>query len=143
MPDLQAEIKSEFKPQPTEMMEHINKWVAIISLIAMTVSFKMKDTVMFTIEHPRFGFDLISLGILSCAGQFVVYTMIKLFKQHIVPFIITTRKLLTVVISVVWFKHKTAPIQIIGMIIVFASVVYEFTTEVRKTPEKKEEVYQT
>jgi len=60
--------------------------------------------------------------------------MIKLFKQHIVPFVITTRKLLTVVISVIWFNHKTSPIQLLGMFVVFLSVVWEFATEVKKTP---------
>jgi hypothetical protein len=69
--------------------------------------------------------------VLSALGQFVVYTLIKLFKQHIVPFIITTRKIVSVVISILFFKHKTNIIQLSGMALVFGAVVYEFLSEVK------------
>jgi uncharacterized membrane protein len=52
--------------------------------------------------------------------------MIKSFKQHIVPFIITTRKVFTVCISLIFYNHKTHLGQIIGILIVLGVVVYEF-----------------
>jgi drug/metabolite transporter (DMT)-like permease len=33
LPDVQAVIKSEFNPHPTEMFEHTNKWIALISIL--------------------------------------------------------------------------------------------------------------
>lgn len=48
---------------------------------------------------------MLILGISGGIGQIVVYWMITNFKQHVVPFIITTRKLFTVAISIVFFKH--------------------------------------
>lgn len=110
------------------MMEHINKWVAIVSFIAMLASLQVKDTVIFVVEHPRYSMELVLFAVLSWVGQLVIYTMIKLFKQHIVPFIITTRKLLTIVLSVVLYKHETTFLQILGIVIVFSSVIYESVT---------------
>ena len=49
--------------------------------------------------------NLLMLGSSGAVGQMVVYWMIKLFRQHIVPFTITTRKLGTVLISIIFFKH--------------------------------------
>jgi drug/metabolite transporter (DMT)-like permease len=108
------------------MMEHINKWVAIISFISMIASLTVKSAFMYCFYHPMFVLHLLALSILSTLGQFVVYSMIKQFKQHIVPFVITTRKILTVVISIIFYQHKTSTIQLLGMIVVIAAVVFEF-----------------
>ena len=55
--------------------------------------------------------------------------MIKSFKQHIVPFVITTRKVFTVCISLVFYKHKTHMGQMIRIMIVLGVVIYEFYSE--------------
>lgn len=69
-------------------------------------------------------------SILTSIGQMFVYRMIKQFKQHIVPFVITTRKIFTVVISIVFYNHPTTMMQIIAIIIVFASASYEYLSEI-------------
>lgn len=132
LPDFQAEIKSEYKPEPTEMMEQINKWVAIISLISMIVSLTAHTAFIYCFFHPYFVVNLLAFSILSALGQFVVYTLIKLFKQHIVPFIITIRKIFTVVLSIIFYHHQTSIIQLVGMLIVVLAVVYEFASEIKK-----------
>lgn len=82
------------------------------------------------------------LSILTCLGHFIIYRMIKTFKQHIVPFIITTRKVFTVCISLIFYHHKTHPGQIIGILIVLAVVVYEFLNElIVSTNKSKKEKY--
>lgn len=58
--------------------------------------------------------------------------MIKQFKQHIVPFVITTRKILTIFISILYYKHATTAVQLIGVFVVFFTVIFEFATELRK-----------
>lgn len=118
-------------------MEHINKWVAIISLGSMIISLTIVSSFTYAFYHPLFTFHLICLSFLSAFGQFIVYTMIKLFKQHIVPFIITIRKILTVLISIIIYNHRTSYIQLFGMGVVIISVIYEFIDEAKS---KKEEV---
>lgn len=73
---------------------------------------------------------------MGSAGQMIVYWMIKLFKQHIVPFTITTRKLATVLISIVFFGHQTKIVQFLGIVLVFIAVIADFTYEL-VTEEKK------
>jgi len=69
------------------------------------------------------------MGILSTIGQMFVYRMIKQFKQHFVPFVITTRKIFTVGLSIIVYKHATNVWQILGLILVFGVVKYEFVSE--------------
>jgi len=45
------------------------------------------------------------MSVLTFFGQIIVYRLIKEFKQHIVPFVVTTRKVITVVFSLVYFHH--------------------------------------
>lgn len=138
LPDFQAQIKSEYKPQPTEMMEQINKWVAIISLVSMVVSNTAVSATYYLVMHPMFAVHLVGMSLLSCLGQFFVYRMIKQFKQHIVPFVITTRKILTIFISIIYYHHQTTPVQILGVCVVFLAVIFEFGTELKKDEPKVE-----
>jgi len=54
--------------------------------------------------------------------------MIKQFKQHIVPFVITTRKIFTIFISIVYYSHETTFVQLFGVFVVFVTVIYEFAS---------------
>ena len=69
------------------------------------------------------------MGILSTIGQMFVYRMIKQFKQHFVPFVITTRKIFTVGLSIIVYKHATNVWQLLGLLLVFGIVTYEFVSE--------------
>lgn len=78
----------------------------------------------FNTKHPQMGYDMIMLSCLTTIGQVFVYRMIKQFKQHIVPFVITTRKIFTVVISIVFYGHKTSFFQILAIILIFVTASY-------------------
>lgn len=77
LPDFQAEIKSVYKPQPSEMMVEINKWVAVLSLISIIASLSAHRVINYLFAHPLFVIHLIGMSLLSTAGQLVVYYMIK------------------------------------------------------------------
>jgi UDP-galactose transporter B1 len=69
---------------------------------------------------------MLALSITGAIGQMFVYWMINYFRQHVVPFVITTRKLLTVGISIIYFNHEVTFMQIIGIILVFGIICYDF-----------------
>ena len=72
---------------------------------------------------------MVVMGVLSTVGQMFVYRMIKQFKQHFPPFVITTRKIFTVGLSIIYYRHQTNFYQIIGIIMVFVIVTYELVSE--------------
>lgn len=132
LPDLQAEIKVNFKPAPTEMMADINKWCAAMSLVVSVVTLSGWSFVVFMWEHIGFSVDLIVMSVISGFGQFFVYRMIKQFKQHFVPFTISSRKILTATISIVFYGHQTNWVQIFGISVVLFTVFIEFLIEITK-----------
>lgn len=126
LPDFQAAIKSEFHPRPMEMFEHINKWVTILSFTYAVVSGQFKLAINFNNRHPQIATDFFILSILTTIGQVFVYRMIKQFKQHIVPFVITTRKIFTVVISIIFYGHETSVLQYGAIALIFCTASYEY-----------------
>jgi UDP-galactose transporter B1 len=58
------------------------------------------------------------MGILQVLGQVSIYYVISNFKQHIFPLISTSRKLFTVLLSILIFKHDLVFWQWIGLGIV-------------------------
>lgn len=58
-----------------------------------------------------------------------VYYLIQKFKQHIAPFVITIRKIFSVVISIFWFNHAINAAQWVGVIVVFSAAVFDFISE--------------
>ena len=115
------------------MMVSINKWCFIISLVASVLTGDMLFFLKFAWNHPLFMAHLLGMSLCGFVGQIFIYKMIRNFKQHIVPFVITTRKIITVGISIIYFEHNVSPQQIIGIALVFGSVAFEFFSEIMKT----------
>jgi drug/metabolite transporter (DMT)-like permease len=59
-----------------------------------------------------------------------VYYVISNFKQHIYPLMSTTRKILTILVSIIIFQHNINADQWFALIIVFLSMAYELYDEV-------------
>jgi solute carrier family 35 (UDP-galactose transporter), member B1 len=137
LPDLQAEIKSKFKPGVMDMYCEINKYTCFISISYAAITWQLPALVAFISTHEGLLSDIAIFSVLSAVGQLVIYRMIKLFKQHIVPFVIATRKCVTVVVNIVHFGHSINVKQLAGMVLVFAAILMEVVMNRR---EKKEEV---
>ena len=105
-------------------MTEINKWVSIISFLYSCILLEIVDIFEFLFEHKVFMLHMLIMGVLSTVGQMFVYRMIKQFKQHFPPFVITTRKIFTVGLSIFYYHHETNFLQLLGLILVFALVTY-------------------
>ena len=124
-------------------MEKINLWVVIVSFIWMVGSFNLIPFFQYLIEHYLYFTYLFVMSLFNLLGQIYVYRLIKQFKQHVVPFIITTRKIITIVISVLFVGHKKYElIQFVGVFIIFVSVAYEFISQIQKSDQSKPEKFQ-
>lgn len=74
---------------------------------------------------------ILLMGLLATTGQIFVYWMIKHFKQHIVPFVITTRKITTSGLSLLVYGHETSWGQVGSIVGILLVVGWEFAEEIR------------
>lgn len=107
-------------------MSQINKWVFIVTLLYSIFSRQLLPILYFLVDHPRFTIDLLLNACMNVTVQFFVYYLIQNFRQHIVPFVITIRKILSVVISILWFNHSIVTIQWIGVVVVLSAAIFDF-----------------
>lgn len=108
------------------MMAAVNKWGSLYMLIGLIITGHLLGFIDYMIYHPSFSLQLLAMSVFSGIGQFFVYRMIKQFKQHFVPFTISSRKILTVALSIVFYGHSTNILQILGLFLVLGAVTYEF-----------------
>ena len=106
-----------------------NKWVFVLSTLLAIPLNELIHTITFMYYHNWFAAHLILMGLFNTVGQMFIYRMIKQFKQHFVPFVITTRKLFSVGLSILYYSHPTNAFQLIGITSVFALVTFEFCAE--------------
>ena len=111
------------------MLAYVNKWATIIAFLYAILSGNLVPMFQFLLSHNELMYDLIIFGFLATLGQFFIYRIVKEFKQHIVPFIITTRKMFTIGLSIFYYRHETSSMQVFGIILVFAVLIYEFYSE--------------
>ena len=58
-------------------------------------------------------------------GQFFIFEIIKKYDSYILPIITSSRKILTVMVSLIIFSHDVNFIQLIGILIVFSVIIFE------------------
>lgn len=110
-------------------MTQINKWVFILAVIYSVAKMEFFPMMYFVYDHPSFGVDIVINSVTGTICQLFVYYLIQKFRQHIVPFIVTTRKIFSVVISILWFNHKIGPMQWMGIGTVFLAAIFDFMWE--------------
>ena len=81
---------------------------------------------------------MIGIGFLQVIGQISIYYIVANFKQHIFPLIATTRKILTVILSIFLFSHDVNMMQWIAIGIVFSGMFYELYEELSHEKHKDE-----
>ena len=112
-----------------DLMAQINKWVFVICILYSILRMELLQVMYFMVDHPRFSLDLFGMSVMSSIVQIFVYYLIQKFRQHIVPFIITIRKIFSVVISILWFHHSISAVQWLGIVVVFMAAVFDFVWE--------------
>jgi drug/metabolite transporter (DMT)-like permease len=68
--------------------------------------------------------DIITDSIATCVGQLFIYYIVHHFRQHIVPLIISTRKILSGIASIIIFKHHVNKIQWLALIFIVLGTIY-------------------
>lgn len=86
--------------------------------------------------------DILIISVLQVIGQISIYFIVANFKQHMFPLVSTTRKIFTILLSIVVFGHYVNIPQWFSILLVFGGLVYELYEELSgkkaKTNEKEQ-----
>jgi len=93
---------------------------------------EITTVVAFVRLHPRALFDILAFAFAGAIGQIFIFLTLSVHGSLILVTITVTRKLFTMLLSVLWFNHPMTPEQWIGVVLVFGGIGLE-AYWVRKT----------
>lgn len=122
--DSQAYSKVEFKPTSNQLFTCTSFFSFLYVFIFTFIIGEGFEQIHFCINHPTVMIDLVVMSVLQVLGQISIYYVILNFKQHIFPLISTTRKVLTVLLSILIFGHHLNGMQWLSIFMVFGGLAY-------------------
>ena len=122
--DSQAYCKATFKPTANQLFTSTNLFTFIICSAFSIIEGSLFKCLHFMTNYPDALWNIVGIGILQVVGQISIYYIVANFKQHIFPLISTTRKILTVIISIFIFNHDVNSLQWLAIAIVFGGMFY-------------------
>ena len=117
-----------------QMMFGVNSFSIIITALALLVSGDLPLVIEFMQYNPTVLYYNIITAVTSATGQFAVYYTIKRFGPVVFTVIMTTRQMLSIVISNYLFDHKMTVQMYVGAALVFCVILY---STYRQFKEKK------
>jgi len=86
-------------------MLFVNFYSTLLSLIGLMLSNQLSPSFKFCVDHPNFIYDALELSLCSTFGQQVIYITIKQFGNVVLSTIMTTRQMISIVISSIIYSH--------------------------------------
>ncbi|KAK9464768.1 UAA transporter [Lipomyces arxii] len=132
-----------FQTQPNvsgpKLMCGINMMATILTSIFLLtpLTTQLPSALEFFKLYPQVLYDILLFSLCGAVGQlFIFFTMSKFGSLTLVT-ITVTRKMISMLLSVIWFNHRLTFGQWIGVFLVFAGVGGEALTKYIETKQKK------
>lgn len=151
----QDEVFVKYKMTGTQMMFFMNAFATLITLFTMLIPLpsipilnprsstsavahsELSAALAFIHSHPKVLRDILLFSIAGATGQLFIFDTLENFGSLTLVTITVTRKLFTMLLSLIVFNHHLALGQWIGVITVFAGIGIEAHVKRQETLEKK------
>ncbi|KAH0535966.1 hypothetical protein FGG08_007140 [Glutinoglossum americanum] len=110
----------------------VGEWVGVGS------GSEVGEAVAFMGRHPGVGWDVLGFAACGAVGQVFIFSTLSHFSSLLLVTVTVTRKMLTMILSVVWFGHHLSPMQWLGVGLVFSGVGAEGVGQRREKKQKEE-----
>lgn len=107
------------------MMTVLNFLTAVLGFGAVAISNQLHEVMWFAQHHPQVYRDIALFGICGAIGQVFVFLTLEKFGSLALVTTTVTRKMFSMVLSVVLFGHRLAPMQWVGVVVVFSGIIAE------------------
>ncbi|KAL0231474.1 hypothetical protein GEMRC1_010878 [Eukaryota sp. GEM-RC1] len=120
-----------------DFLFYINFYGMLIMLAISLVFGEFFAAIKFIYLHPEISNHLIGFCFTGVFGQILLYTILRQTSALVVATITTTRKLFTVILSVIVFGHQLLSLQWLAIGIVFGGFFFDTFTRKRSEKVKK------
>lgn len=109
---------------------------AIGQYIGMGSNSELSSAIAFIKQYPRVGWDVLGFAFCGAIGQVFIFHTLNVFGSLLLVTVTVTRKMITMLLSVIWFGHTITNMQWFGVGMVFSGIGYEAEMSRREKKEK-------
>merc|ERR1719401_3021298 len=118
-------------------MMWINGFSMTVSFITLIFTGKLVPSFRFAGDHPRFLVDSIILSASAVTGQSFIYSQVKEFGALVFAATMNVRQIVSIVVSYITYGHAISGLQVLGLALVFVSLLYKSLVSFMYPEEKK------
>jgi solute carrier family 35 (UDP-galactose transporter), member B1 len=111
---------------------------ALGQYISLPLRSELSEALSFIQRHPSVGYDVLAFSICGAVGQVFIFHTLATFSSLLLVTVNVTRKMLTMVLSVLWFGHAITGMQWVGVGLVFGGIGGEAVMGRREKMKKAE-----
>ncbi|KAK5455212.1 UDP-galactose transporter [Exophiala xenobiotica] len=109
----------------------------LIPAFVKTDTQELATALSFLSRHPKVFYDVLGFAACGAIGQLFIYATLERFSSLLLVTVTVTRKMLTMVLSVVWFGKSLSQGQWMGVALVFGGIAAEAYISHREKKEKE------
>ena len=132
----QSELFNTYKMSSMQMMFGTNLFSSLFTVWSMIEGGSFFTSVYFTLTHPEFAFHAVVLSLASATGQLFIFYTIQNFGPVIFTIIMTTRMMLSILLSCIIYVHPLSAQAIVGVVIVFVALFMRVYARYRTSKSK-------
>jgi UDP-galactose transporter B1 len=95
----------------------VGQWIGMNS-----TSNELVDALAFIQRHPRVGYDVLAFSLCGAVGQVFIFHTLQVYSSLLLVTVTVTRKMMSMILSVIWFGHKIQGMQWLGVALVFSGI---------------------
>lgn len=132
---LQERLVARHNPTTHQLMFWQNL-VACFICAAMSLVTEGAAAPAFVARHPAVLRDIAAFAVMSAMGQNFIFYTVRNFSALAVTTITTTRKMFTILLSIVLFNHRMVARQWVGLVLVFTAIAWNTVAKNRERAAK-------
>eukprot|EP01094_Clydonella_sp_ATCC50884_P011776 TRINITY_DN21607_c0_g1_i1.p1 TRINITY_DN21607_c0_g1~~TRINITY_DN21607_c0_g1_i1.p1 ORF type:complete len:342 (-),score=150.11 TRINITY_DN21607_c0_g1_i1:118-1110(-) len=130
----QEKLFKQYKISSYNQMLYVNLCSGIMSLLGLISAGQLMPAIDFSLRNPGFMVNAFGLSLCATMGQLSIYYTIKNFGALFFATVMTTRQVVSIVLSCMIFFHPLTLGQGVGAAIVFGTLYWKATQKKAKKP---------
>ena len=138
-------IFKHYEATSLQMMKYVNLWQVVYLVGYLTVCYVLwgedseaANAYKLFLGSAPLRYDVLMFCVCASVGQLFIFATMKEFGSLTWVTLSITRKLFTIIVSIVMFNHTIVPLQGLGIVSVFAGMVLEVAMSYLSRPMPKD-----
>ncbi|XP_065198556.1 adenosine 3'-phospho 5'-phosphosulfate transporter 1-like [Sycon ciliatum] len=118
----QKNLFDTYKISPLQMMMGVNLFSCLFTLASLLQQGQLMPALAFLQRHPEAMYNITLLSVFSAIGQLFIYYTVRTFGPLTFTIIMTTRQLISIIISCLLYSHVITFGSMFGAFVAFSAV---------------------